>query len=53
MMLTEEEHAKAATAATAGCDGKQVNNAKMDWDINDNHFPKLQQVKEIAKILKY
>ena len=44
MMLTEEDH---TTAAVGGCDGKQTS-AKMDWDINDNHFPKLQQVKNCA-----
>jgi hypothetical protein len=24
------------------------NKAKLDWDINDNHFPKLQQVSSAA-----
>ena len=45
MLTTEEDHGKMETAATAaGSEGKLAN-AKMDWDINDNHFPKLQQVK--------
>ena len=45
MMLTEEDHAKTTIAAV--CEEKLAN-AKMDWDINDNHFPKLQQVKICA-----
>ena len=48
MLTTEEDHGKMETAATAaGSEGKLAN-AKMDWDINDNHFPKLQQVKNCA-----
>ena len=42
MMHAEEDHTK--TAAVGGCDDGKLAIAKMDWDINDNHFPKLQQV---------
>ena len=39
-----------AAAEVEGCEGeKQASSPKMDWDINDNHFPKLQQVKNYPK----